>query len=104
MSGLIKFKFGFENSLKFGFEKFEKEKEKGNFPLRAETFLPAQCSACSGGPPFPRQRPLPDSLGRAQAAASRPTSRARGLLSHRAADEPVPPVSVSFPFPSPSSR
>jgi hypothetical protein len=39
MSGLIKFKFGFENSLKFGFEKFEKEKEKGNFPLRAETFL-----------------------------------------------------------------
>jgi hypothetical protein len=31
MSGLIKFKFGFENSLKFGFEKLEKEKKERNF-------------------------------------------------------------------------
>jgi hypothetical protein len=35
MSGLNQIKFGFENSLKFCFEKFEKEKEKGDFPLRA---------------------------------------------------------------------
>jgi hypothetical protein len=38
MSGLSQIQIGFENLLKNSFEKFEKEKEKGNFPLRAKTF------------------------------------------------------------------
>jgi hypothetical protein len=44
MSGLIKFKCGFENLLKIGFEKLEKEKEKENHFL--SVFSPALVSAC----------------------------------------------------------
>jgi hypothetical protein len=52
MSGLIKFKFGFENSLKFGFEKFEKEKEKENHFLRfsARSSQKARQRPTSAGP------------------------------------------------------
>jgi hypothetical protein len=40
MSGLIKFKFGFENLLKICFEKLEKKKER-NFFLLSGRFPPA---------------------------------------------------------------
>jgi hypothetical protein len=100
MSGLNQIQFGFENSLKFGFEKFEKRKREREFSSSGRNLPAAQCSACSGGPSFPRQRPLPDSLGRAQAAACRPNSRA---LLHRVADMWDPPVSDVSPFLSSSS-
>jgi hypothetical protein len=91
MSALNQIQFGFENSLKFGFEKLEKEKGKeflffsGRFLLPQPTPRPASPRAAhlSGGPflSLPRQRPPPVSLGRAQAAASRPVI-ARGLPPH----------------------
>jgi hypothetical protein len=78
MSGLIKFKFGFENLLKNSFEKFEKEKEKGNFPLRAETFPQPNSPACLGGPSFPLCfSPRPPSPAWAELSRSRRPSIAR---------------------------
>jgi hypothetical protein len=73
MSGLIKFKFGFENHLKICFEKLEKEKEKENHFL--SVFSPALVSACLAAARLPpRARLLPH--GPSPAAASRPNSRA----------------------------
>jgi hypothetical protein len=43
MSGLNQIQFGFENPLKIGFEKFEKEKEKGIFFFGPHSPT-AQCS------------------------------------------------------------
>jgi hypothetical protein len=70
MSGLIKFKFGFENHLKIYFEKLEKEKEKRNsFHL---VFGPSR-PALARGPLTPASR---SRVGRAQARPAGPT-RAR---------------------------
>jgi hypothetical protein len=54
MSGLNQIQFGFENPLKIGFEKFEKEKEKEIFFFGPRSPA-AQCSAClpTRGPPSP---------------------------------------------------
>jgi hypothetical protein len=72
MSGLIKFKFGFENLLKIGFEKLEKEKEKRN-PFHSE-FGPFLSAAQRTRPAvFPR--PLP--LGPSPASGRRPSFTAR---------------------------
>jgi hypothetical protein len=55
MSGLNQIQFGFENPLKIGFEKFEKEKEKGNFLLRAAIFpQPSARPAAAAHIFFPR--------------------------------------------------
>jgi hypothetical protein len=76
MSGLIKFKFGFENLLKIGFEKLEKEKEKRN-QLHSE-FRPILSAAQRARPTFPSPAPR-SRVGRAQAAACWPSSRAQSL-------------------------
>jgi hypothetical protein len=73
LSGLNQIRNGFQNLLENGFEKLEKEKEKGNqFHSEFGPFLP-QPSA-RGPPLFPASRT-------------------------RATDEPVPPVSDTSPFP-----
>jgi hypothetical protein len=71
MSGLSQIQFGFENPLKMGFEKFEKEKEKGNFLLRAH-YPAAQCSAYSGGHFFSSPAPRLWFLGPSPTTASWP--------------------------------
>jgi hypothetical protein len=57
MSGLIKFKFGFENHLKICFEKLEKEKKKkrkvGLFRISARLSLPCRGPLTSPRPPSP---------------------------------------------------
>jgi hypothetical protein len=105
MSGLIKFKFGFENHLKICFEKLEKEKEMNFFSSRAASYRSPQL-----GLPSPRAarfllpRPLPH--GPSPVAVSRPVN-ARASESRveplTAADMWDPPVSVRFPFLSSSS-
>jgi hypothetical protein len=79
MSGLIKFKFGFENHLKICFEKLEKKKERnffllsGRFPPAAQLpGLPQQPLTPASAPAWaePSQRPA----GPTRAAASRTQS------------------------------
>jgi hypothetical protein len=77
LSGLIKFKFGFENHLKIYFEKLEKEKEKENHFL--SVFSPELVSACLAAARFLLPRPLPH--GPSPAAAAGPVSRERLPLS-----------------------
>jgi hypothetical protein len=98
MSGLNQIQFGFENPLKIGFEKFEKEKKERNFLLRAAFSR----SPVLGLPP--RARPAFSCaclrfLGQAHATASRPVFARAAASRTRAADEPVPPVSDHLPFP-----
>jgi hypothetical protein len=104
MSGLNKIQIGFENLLKNGFEKLEKEKGKeilffsGRFLSRSPSPRPAAAARFSFSL-SPRPPPVP--LGRAQAVANGPASRARGRLppepltcrSHRSAS-----VLLSFSF------
>jgi hypothetical protein len=79
MSGLNQIQFRFENPLKIGFEKFEKEKGIFFFGPHSPA---AQCSACPphARPTFPCARLR--FLGRAQATAIGPSSRARGHVPH----------------------
>jgi hypothetical protein len=83
LSGFSQIQIGFENLLKNGFEKLEKEKENGKSahlgfgPTQPQPAASA-CPAC--GPPLssaPRSR-----SGRAQVAAAGPSSRARSLPPH----------------------
>jgi hypothetical protein len=80
MSGLNQIQFGFENPLKIGFEKFEKEKEKGNFLLRAAILpWPSARPTAATHPFFPRARlwiswaePKPRPAGPSSRVRSRP--------------------------------
>jgi hypothetical protein len=96
MSGLIKFKFGFENLLKICFEKLEKKKER-NFFLLSGRFPPA--AQLPGLP----QRPASFSRARHFPAWAKPSHRgpasARACFFLRVADMWDPPVSVSFHLP-----
>jgi hypothetical protein len=77
MSALNQIQFGFENLLKIGFEKLEKEKEKRN-QLHSE-FRPVLSAAQRARPTFPSPAPAFSRVGRAQAAACWPSSRAQSL-------------------------
>jgi hypothetical protein len=99
MSGLIKFKFGFENILKICFEKLEKEKKEKKSRLIPD-FGPSQ-------PALPRPAYLPapafSRMGRAQARPVGPASRARLPSPVSAADFAGPRVS-RVPFPKLPAR
>jgi hypothetical protein len=91
MSGLIKFKFGFENHLKICFEKLEKEKEMNFFSSRAASYRSPQL-----GLPSPRAarfllpRPLPH--GPSPAAAAGPGSPRERVSPLPVADDTGPHV------------
>jgi hypothetical protein len=103
MCGLNQIQFGFENPLKIGFEKFEKEKRERKIFIFGPQSSRSPVLGLQRRPTPSSPAPASGFLGPSPSRGLLDRLHARGRVPHRVADMLVPPVSIRLPFLSSSS-